>query len=63
VFEGAIRSQVDGGPLTVYRAGESWLEPPGAAYSVNANASATAPARLLAIFVAASGAERTTFDQ
>jgi quercetin dioxygenase-like cupin family protein len=63
VLEGAIRSQVNGGPVTVYRAGESWLEPPGAAHSVSANASTSEPARLLAVFVAEDGAELTTFDQ
>jgi quercetin dioxygenase-like cupin family protein len=63
VLEGAIRSQVNDGPEQVYQAGESWLEPPGAAHAVSANASPTEPARLLAIFVAADGAELTTFDQ
>ena len=63
VIEGAIRSKVNDGPVTVYQAGESWLEPPGAAHSVSANASATEPARLLAVFVAEDGAELTTFDQ
>jgi quercetin dioxygenase-like cupin family protein len=63
VLEGAIRSKVDDGPVTVHQAGESWLEPPGAAHSVSANASATEPARLLAVFVAADGAQLTTFDQ
>ena len=51
------------GPITVYKAGESWLEPPGAAHSVSENASATEPARLLAVFVAQDGAALTTFDQ
>ena len=63
VLEGAIRSKVDDGPEKVYRAGESWLEPPGAAHSVSANASTTEPASLLAVFVAKDGAELTTFDQ
>jgi quercetin dioxygenase-like cupin family protein len=63
VLEGAIRSKVNDGPITVYEAGESWLEPPGAAHSVSENASATEPARLLAVFVAQDGAELTTFDQ
>jgi quercetin dioxygenase-like cupin family protein len=63
VLEGAIRSKVNDGPERVYQAGESWLEPPGAAHSVSANASATEPARLLAVFVADDGAELTTFDQ
>ena len=60
VLEGAIRSKVNDGPITVYEAGESWLEPPGAAHSVSENASATEPARLLAVFVAEDGAELTT---
>jgi quercetin dioxygenase-like cupin family protein len=63
VLEGAIRSKVNDGPVAVYQAGESWLEPPDAAHSVSANASATEPARLLAVFVAEDGAELTTFDQ
>jgi quercetin dioxygenase-like cupin family protein len=63
VLEGAIRSKVNDGPETVYQAGESWLEPPGAAHSVSANASSTEPARLLAVFVAEEGAELTTFDK
>jgi hypothetical protein len=58
-----IRSKVNDGPITVYEAGESWLEPPRAAHSVSENASATEPARLLAVFVAKDGAELTTFDQ
>jgi quercetin dioxygenase-like cupin family protein len=63
VLDGAIRSQVNDGPVTVYHAGGSWLEPPGAAHSVSENASATEPARLLAVFVVEDGAELTTFDQ
>jgi quercetin dioxygenase-like cupin family protein len=63
VLEGAIRSQVNDGPITVYEAGESWLEPPGSAHPVSENASATEPARLLAVFVAEDGAELTTYDQ
>lgn len=63
VLEGAIRSKVNDGPETVYQAGESWLEPPGAAHAVSANASTTEPARLLAVFVAEDGAELTTFDK
>lgn len=62
VLEGAVRSRVNGGPVTVYVAGESWIEPPGAAHSVSENASSTEPARLLAVFVADAGAELTTID-
>ncbi|MBX6324248.1 MAG: cupin domain-containing protein, partial [Rhodospirillaceae bacterium] len=45
---GAIRSQVEGEAERVYRAGESWVEPPGAHHVVSANASASEPARLIA---------------
>jgi quercetin dioxygenase-like cupin family protein len=51
VLSGAIRSQVDDGPVTVYKAGEHFTEAPGAHHRVSENASDTEPAKLLAIFV------------
>jgi quercetin dioxygenase-like cupin family protein len=63
VVSGAIRSKVNDGPETVYQAGQFWYEPPGATHSISANASATEPARLLAVFVADDGATLTTFDK
>ncbi|UCI19063.1 cupin domain-containing protein [Mesorhizobium sp. B2-1-8] len=51
VLEGAIRSQVNDGPVTTYRAGESFSEFPGDHHAVSENASKTERARLLAIFV------------
>jgi quercetin dioxygenase-like cupin family protein len=51
VLEGAIRSQVNDGPVITYRAGESFSELPGDRHSVSENASATQPARLLAVFI------------
>jgi quercetin dioxygenase-like cupin family protein len=51
VLEGAIRSQVNDGPVKVYRAGESFSENPGDRHGVSENASTTQPARLLAVFV------------
>ena len=51
VLEGAIRSQVNGGPVTTYHAGESFSEFPGDHHAVSENASKTEPARLLAVFV------------
>ena len=48
--EGAIRSRVDDGPVTVDKAGESVSERPGDRHSVWANAGETEPARLLALF-------------
>lgn len=51
VISGEIRSQVDAEPTRVYQAGEAWFESPGAHHRVSQNASDTAPARLLAIFI------------
>src|SRR5207244_4136964 len=51
VLEGAIRSQVNDGPVKTYRAGESFSEFPGDRHAVSENASKTERARLLAIFV------------
>jgi quercetin dioxygenase-like cupin family protein len=51
VLEGEIRSQVNDGPVTVYKAGQSFSEMPGDRHSVSANASETQPAKLLAVFV------------
>jgi quercetin dioxygenase-like cupin family protein len=51
VLEGAIRSQVNDGPVTTYKAGQSFSELPGDRHAVSANASETKPAKLLAVFV------------
>ncbi len=60
VLSGTIRSQVSpGGPAKIYKAGESFFEPPGSSHPVSENASATEPASLLAIFVAEEGAQLT----
>jgi quercetin dioxygenase-like cupin family protein len=63
VLQGAIRSQVNDGPVTTYRAGESFSENPGDRHAVSENASATEPARLLAVFVVDTDETNlTTFD-
>jgi quercetin dioxygenase-like cupin family protein len=51
VLEGAVRGQINDGPITVYRAGENFFEMPGDHHAVSANASDTEPAKLLAVFV------------
>ena len=51
VLEGAIRSKVNDAPERTYQSGESWTERPGDHHQVSQNASTTAPAKLLAIFV------------
>jgi quercetin dioxygenase-like cupin family protein len=52
VLEGQIRSQVNNGESRVYNAGEHWTEAPGVHHTVSENVSTSAPAKLLAIFVA-----------
>jgi quercetin dioxygenase-like cupin family protein len=63
VLEGAVRSQLDHGKVGDYRAGEYWIEPPGTEHTLTQNASKTVRARLLAIFIAPTGAQLMTYDQ
>lgn len=51
VVSGAIETQVEGAAPRVVRAGESFYELPGAHHVISRNASATEPAKLLAVFV------------
>jgi len=60
VLSGAIESKVNDGAARIYRAGESWSEPPGARHSISRNASRTMPAKLLAVFVVDSDDKRLT---
>lgn len=60
VVSGAIKSKVNDGEVRVYRAGESWSEPPGASHSVSQNASKTKAAKLLAIFIVDSNDKELT---
>ncbi|EJC80153.1 hypothetical protein Rleg4DRAFT_1765 [Rhizobium leguminosarum bv. trifolii WSM2297] len=61
VLEGAIRSQVNDGPVKVYQAGESFSEMPGDRHGVSANGSKTKPARLLAVFVVDTNQKELTY--
>jgi quercetin dioxygenase-like cupin family protein len=61
ITRGEIRSQLAGGPAQTFRVGETFFEPPGATHLVSANASATEPAELVAVFVADEGAQLTTY--
>jgi quercetin dioxygenase-like cupin family protein len=64
VLSGSIRSQVDDGKVQVVHAGESWSEAPGAHHPISENASATEPAKLLAIFVVdTDDKELTTLEE
>ena len=61
VLTGAIKSENSAtGPEKIYRAGESFFEPAGSKHLISENASATDPASLLAVFVAADGAHLTS---
>jgi quercetin dioxygenase-like cupin family protein len=62
VISGAIRSQLEGEPARVYRAGETWSEDPGAHHTVSENASSTEPAELLAVFLVDTGDGPLTTD-
>ena len=62
VISGEIRSQLEGEPARVYRAGETWTEYPGAHHTLSENASATAPAELLAVFLLDTGDGPLTVD-
>lgn len=60
ITKGEIRSQLGGGPLETFTVGQTFFEPPGSTHVVSANASATEPAELIAVFVADEGAVLTT---
>jgi quercetin dioxygenase-like cupin family protein len=51
VLSGAIRSQVDNEPPKIYQVGEGFYEEAGSHHRISENASDSAPASLLAVFV------------
>jgi quercetin dioxygenase-like cupin family protein len=61
VTKGEIRSQLGGGPVELFKVGQSFFEPPGSTHMISANASNTEPAELVAVFVADESAQLTTF--
>jgi len=60
VLEGEIRSKVGDEPEKTYAAGQMFLETPGQLHAVSRNASATKPAKLLAVLLAEKGKQLTT---
>ena len=60
VLEGEIVSKVGEEPEKTFATGEMWMETPGQLHAVSRNASATAPARLLAILLAEKGKPLTS---
>jgi quercetin dioxygenase-like cupin family protein len=59
VLEGTVIAKITGQPETTYAAGQMFYEQPGATHEVSKNASATEPARLLAMIFAPKGATLT----
>jgi quercetin dioxygenase-like cupin family protein len=59
VLDGAIVSKVGNGPEKTYTQGQMFMESPGDVHAVSRNASATRPARFLALLLAEKGAQLT----
>ena len=51
VLQGAVRIQLNGGPVRVYTRGQNFTESPGDRHDISQNASDSEPATLLAVFV------------
>jgi quercetin dioxygenase-like cupin family protein len=51
VLHGAVRMQVKGGQESLYKAGDSFYEPPNGIHLVSKNASAKEPSAFLAYFI------------
>jgi quercetin dioxygenase-like cupin family protein len=62
VLEGAVHSQLEGEPMRTYHQGENWTEQPGAHHMATENASPTAPAKLLVVFISTTGAQLKVDD-
>ena len=56
ITEGTARLGVEGQPVQVVHAGETFFEPPGALHTVAESASATEPASAIAIMIVPDGA-------
>lgn len=64
VLSGTIRTQVEGGPVQTLKAGETFMEMPGAHHVLGENASKTEPASFLVVFVVDSNDKvLTTYDK
>jgi len=62
VTQGSVCLGVEGQPVRVVNTGESFFEPPGAHHIINENASATEPARAIAVMIVPEGEPLTTLD-
>ena len=60
VTEGSVRLAIEGKPAQVVETGGSFFEPVGAHHIITENASATEPARLIAVMIVPEGEPLTT---
>ncbi len=63
VIDGAVRSQIDDGPVVLYHAGDGWFEPEGVVHTLAQNASDAEPARLLLVLVGPPDAESAVREE
>ena len=63
VTKGAVRFGIEGQPIQLVHAGESFFEPAGALHTVAENASATEPASAIAVLIVPDGAPLTSVDE
>jgi quercetin dioxygenase-like cupin family protein len=60
VTKGTVRLGIEGQPVKLVHAGETFFEPPGALHAVGENASATEPAAAIAVMIVPDGAPLVT---
>ena len=63
VLEGEYEHAIDDGPVTTYKAGDTFYEPSGCVHRVTRNPSARARTRLLAVIVHPRDAEKVTVPE
>jgi quercetin dioxygenase-like cupin family protein len=60
VTKGTVRLGIEGQPVKLVHAGETFFEPPGALHAVGENASKTEPAAAIAVLIVPDGAPLLT---
>jgi quercetin dioxygenase-like cupin family protein len=61
--KGTVRFGIEGRPVQLVHAGESFFEPAGAVHTVAENASATEPASAIVVLIVPDGAPLTIIDE
>ena len=63
VTKGTVRFGIEGQPVQLVHAGESFFEPAGTLHTVAENASVTEPASAIAVLIVPDGAPLSSFDE